>query len=59
MARAVHGGEGVDPLSGCAASPQGDATGGLAKPVPRWHWPWAATVSADICCKAGCQMLKI
>ena len=25
------------PLSGCAASPQGDATRGLAKPAPRWH----------------------
>ena len=27
------------PLSGCAASPQGDATGGLARPAPRWHGP--------------------
>ena len=29
------------PLSGCAASPQGDATRGLAKPAPRWPSPGA------------------
>ena len=28
------------PLSGCAASPQGDAIRGLAKPAPRWHPLW-------------------
>jgi len=26
------------PLSRFASSPEGDATRGLAKPVPRWHW---------------------
>jgi len=27
------------PLRRFASSPEGDATRGLAKPVPRWHWP--------------------
>ncbi|RZJ54195.1 MAG: hypothetical protein EON49_22010 [Acidovorax sp.] len=34
------------PLSGCAASPQGDATRGLAEPVPLWHWRQAALVGS-------------
>ena len=40
----------MPPLSRFAPSPQGDATRGLAKPVPRWHWRWGApgsTASGD------------
>ena len=33
------------PLSRFASSPQGDATRGLAKPVPRWPWYCVAPVS--------------
>ncbi|MFN9728711.1 hypothetical protein [Acidovorax sp.] len=34
-------------LSRFASSPKGDATSGLAKPVPRWHWFGGTPVSGD------------
>ncbi len=37
----------MTPLSRFASSPKGDATSGLAKPVPRRHWFGGAPVSGD------------
>lgn len=36
------------PLSRFASYPRGDATTGLAKPVPRWPWLCIATVSTAV-----------